>query len=97
MIRAIFVLLGFTLMLAQSIYIEVFFNCLKFETEDHLVQKDCFFKFGFVFLRIIMVIISFLLKGGGSKGFIRDFSMCMILLILLVKHYQDFPFKSKLM
>jgi hypothetical protein len=60
------------------------------------VQKDCFFKFGFVFLRIIMVIISFLLQGAGSKGFIRDFSMCMILLILIVKHYQDFPFKSKL-
>lgn len=86
-IRCIFVLLGFCLMILQAVYIEVFFNCLKFETEDYLAQKDCFFKFGFVFLRIIMVVLSFLLRGNTTGGFFRDCINCLILLILLVKHY----------
>ena len=42
-----------------------------------------------------MVVLSFLLRGNTTGGFFRDCINCLILLILLVKHYQDFPFKSK--
>ena len=94
-IRFFIVFIGFVFMLAQVLYIEIFYNCLKFETSDYLAQKDFAYKFISVYLRIFMVIISFLLKGDGTIGIFRDILNCFILLSLLVKHYQDFPFKNK--
>jgi len=35
-LKTFVVVIGFILMVAQAIYIEVFFNCLKFETSDLL-------------------------------------------------------------
>ena len=82
-------------MLTQAIYIKVFFNSLYFETDDKLTVKYCFFKYGYLVLRIFMVIISFWIKGRSANGFVRDCINCFALLILVTKHYQDFPYKSR--
>ncbi len=93
--RVIFVLLLFVIMLVQSLYSEIFFNCLRFQTKDSLSTKDCYFKFEFLVLRIMMAIVSFSLKGQGTAGIIRDLLLFLILVILVTRHYFDFPFRNK--
>jgi len=42
-----------------------------------------------------MAVFSFLLKGQKTSGIIREILNFIIILVLLVKHYQEYPYKSK--
>jgi hypothetical protein len=42
-----------------------------------------------------MVCISFMLRGTGGTGILRDLLLFIIMAILVSRHYIDFPFKNK--
>ncbi len=95
-LRMTLLFISFIVMMLQMVYIEIFIQSPKFNTEDFLYQRNGFFKYGYSIIRILIVIITYVFNSESkTQQNLKTILTSYLLLLLLINHYYHLPFKNK--